>query len=74
MSLCLLIASCFVYELVEADPDWVLVAKGFIPRSEILTNSQALFTAIGILGMISARFCRCLGVDGKVNHCLQVPR
>eukprot|EP00897_Mesotaenium_endlicherianum_P001500 jgi/Mesen1/1378/ME000013S00872 len=48
--LCALIAGCFAYELVAVKPDWVLVAKGFIPKAEIVTNTDILYNAIGILG------------------------
>ena len=41
---------CFAYELAAAKPDWGDVGKGFIPRKELITDSSALFNAIGILG------------------------
>jgi manganese transport protein len=48
--LCLLVAGVFVYELIAVKPEWIKVAAGLIPKPEILTNSQILFNAIGILG------------------------
>ena len=46
----LLRARCFAYELAAAKPNWADVARGFIPKKELITNSDALFNAIGILG------------------------
>lgn len=48
--LCALIASCFVYELVVAKPDWGLVARGLEPKPKIITDSGLLYNAVGILG------------------------
>lgn len=48
--LCAVIFGCFVYELAAVKPAWLDVAKGFIPRPEILTNPNMLYTAIGIMG------------------------
>ena len=48
--LCMTIFGCFVYELAAVKPVWLDVAKGFIPRPEILTNTEMLYTAIGIVG------------------------
>lgn len=50
--LCAVIFGCFVYELAAVKPVWIDVAKGFIPRPEIITNTQMLYTAIGILGEV----------------------
>lgn len=49
-ALIFLIGSCFAYELLLAQPVWHEVLLGFIPQQEILTNDQALYLAIGILG------------------------
>lgn len=49
-TLLIVIAGCFAYELFLARPDWVAVAGGFVPRSEIVTNPAMLYIAIGILG------------------------
>ncbi|CAK0779561.1 hypothetical protein CVIRNUC_004804 [Coccomyxa viridis] len=48
--LCMTIFGCFVYELAAVKPVWLDVAKGFIPTPEILTNTEMLYTAIGIVG------------------------
>ena len=40
----------FVYELALAKPDWKEVGKGFIPKARIITDSGALYNAIGIMG------------------------
>ncbi|XP_024391945.1 uncharacterized protein [Physcomitrium patens] len=48
--LCLLIAGVFVYELIAVKPEWIRVAKGLYPKSEIITNPDILYNAIGILG------------------------
>ena len=50
VALILLIAGSFAVELWLARPDLTAVAIGFIPRSEILTNPNMLYIAIGILG------------------------
>jgi len=50
VSLLLLIAACFAWELALAHPDWRAVAGGLIPQSRIVTNPTMLYLAIGILG------------------------
>lgn len=44
------IAGCFIYELSVARPHWPKVFEGFIPKPVVLTNSEMLYAAIGILG------------------------
>jgi manganese transport protein len=44
------IAACFAYEIFFAQPLWREAARGFLPRAEILRNSEMLYIAIGILG------------------------
>ena len=41
---------CFLFEIVLARPDFVAVAKGFVPTTSIITDREMLFIAIGILG------------------------
>ncbi|KAG0309488.1 hypothetical protein BGZ98_002000 [Dissophora globulifera] len=41
---------CFTVEIAYAQPVAKDVFKGFLPSSEILTNTDALFLAIGIIG------------------------
>ena len=50
ISLILLIAGCFVYEIVLSDPDWAAVLAGCVPSPQIVTNPAMLYVAIGILG------------------------
>ncbi len=50
IGLILAIAGSFAVELWFAQPEWGAVANGFIPRTEVLTNPQMLYIAIGILG------------------------
>ena len=50
MSLCMVITSCFAYEVGAAKPDWAGVASGLIPKGKLVTNSEILYAAIGILG------------------------
>lgn len=44
------IALCFAVQLALADPEWSAVFAGFIPRTEIVTNPQMLYLALGIIG------------------------
>jgi manganese transport protein len=48
--LIVLIGGCFAYELIAARPDLPAVARGLIPRLEIVTDPRKLYIAIGILG------------------------
>ena len=41
---------CFIYELAVSPIVWSSVFYGFVPQSTIVTNSDALFNAVGILG------------------------
>jgi manganese transport protein len=50
MALLGVIAVCFLGQIVLADPDWAAVLGGFVPRSEIVTNPDMLYLALGILG------------------------
>jgi Mn2+/Fe2+ NRAMP family transporter len=50
MLLCMVITGCFAYEVGAAKPDWAGVASGLIPKGKIVTNSEILYAAIGILG------------------------
>ncbi|MBU1313114.1 MAG: Nramp family divalent metal transporter [Alphaproteobacteria bacterium] len=44
------IAVCFAVQIALADPDWNEVILGFAPTTEILTNPDMLYLALGILG------------------------
>ena len=50
ISLIVMIAGCFGYEVVLSNPDWAAVAAGFVPAREIISNPQMLYLAMGILG------------------------
>jgi len=41
---------CFLFEIILARPDVVALAKGFVPTTQIITNPEMLYVAIGILG------------------------
>ncbi|PWK72655.1 Nramp family divalent metal transporter [Aminobacter sp. AP02] len=44
------IAVCFAIQVALADPDWGAVITGFAPTTEIVTNPEMLYLALGILG------------------------
>lgn len=44
------IAACFLVQIAMADPDWGAVIAGFAPSSEIVTNPEMLYIALGIIG------------------------
>lgn len=44
------IAVCFAIQIALADPDWGQVIRGFAPTTEIVTNPNMLFIALGIIG------------------------
>ncbi|NEW08728.1 divalent metal cation transporter [Paenibacillus sp. SYP-B3998] len=50
ISLIVLIALCFVFEIIFSHPDFKAVAAGFIPTTQIITNPSMLYIALGILG------------------------
>lgn len=50
MSLCMIITGCFAYEVGAAKPDWAGVASGLVPKGKLVTDSEVLYAAIGILG------------------------
>lgn len=50
ISLLGVIAVCFIVQIALADPDWGNVIRGFAPTSEIVTNPEMLYLALGILG------------------------
>lgn len=45
-----IIFCCFAYELFMAKPEIAAVVNGLLPTTEILTNGDMLYIAIGILG------------------------
>src|SRR5215218_952524 len=44
------IAVCFGIQIAMADPDWGAVIRGFAPTTQIVTNPDMLYLALGILG------------------------
>ncbi len=50
IALILTIGGCFLAEILYAKPAIGAVLAGFVPSTEILTNKEMLFVAIGILG------------------------
>ena len=44
------IAACFAVQIALADPNWGEVIRGFAPTTEIITNPEMLYLALGILG------------------------
>ncbi|MGE0445024.1 MAG: Nramp family divalent metal transporter [Vicinamibacterales bacterium] len=50
ISLIVVIAGCFAVELLLARPAVAEVAAGFIPHTEVVTNPEMLYIALGILG------------------------
>jgi manganese transport protein len=50
VTLIVTIGGCFFAEIVFSRPDVVAVLGGFLPRIEIIQNTEMLYVAIGILG------------------------
>lgn len=50
IALMVIIAGCFAFEIVLAQPELGEVLKGYIPNPEIIANPGMLYIAIGILG------------------------
>src|SRR6266511_4584254 len=50
ISLLIVIAICFGIQIVAAAPPVAGVLKGFMPSTEIVTNPEMLYIAIGIIG------------------------
>lgn len=44
------VGGCFLFELFITRPDLGEVARGFVPTTQIFTNPEMLYIAIGILG------------------------
>ncbi|WP_439496220.1 Nramp family divalent metal transporter [Bosea sp. (in: a-proteobacteria)] len=44
------IAVCFAVQIALADPDWGQVVRGFAPTTDIVTNPNMLYLALGIIG------------------------
>src|SRR5215470_645648 len=50
VSLLGVIAVCFAIQIALADPQWGAVIRGFAPTTNIVTNPDMLYLAIGIIG------------------------
>jgi manganese transport protein len=50
ISLLIVIAACFVVELLLARPDMADVARGLIPSTSLASEPQMLYIALGIIG------------------------
>ncbi len=50
IALLAVIAACFGVQIALANPDWAAVIKGFAPTTEVVTNPDMLYLALGILG------------------------
>ena len=44
------IATCFVIQIALADPNWGDLIRGFAPTTDIVTNPDMLYLALGIIG------------------------
>src|SRR3954467_10698511 len=44
------ITVCFAIQIAMADPQWGAVIRGFAPTTDIVTNPDMLYLALGILG------------------------
>ena len=44
------ISVCFAVQIAMADPDWGAVIRGFAPTTDVVTNPDMLYLAIGIIG------------------------
>jgi manganese transport protein len=50
VTLLVVIAACFTIQIAMADPQWGAVIRGFAPTTQIVTNPDMLYLALGILG------------------------
>ncbi len=50
IALIIIIAICFAVQIVAAAPPVAAMLKGFLPSSQIVTNPEMLYIAIGIIG------------------------
>ncbi len=50
VTLLAVIAVCFTIQIAMADPDWGAVIRGFAPTTQVVTNPDMLYLALGILG------------------------
>jgi manganese transport protein len=50
IALLAIIFTCFAIQIALADPDWGGVIRGFAPTTQIVTNPDMLYLALGIIG------------------------
>jgi manganese transport protein len=50
ITLIIIIGSCFTWEILASHPNFLGIAKGFIPSPQIVSDPGMLYIAIGILG------------------------
>jgi manganese transport protein len=50
IALLIVIAACFTIQIVAAAPPVAAMLRGFVPSTEIFTNPEMLYIAIGIIG------------------------
>lgn len=50
IALTAVIAVCFIFEMVYADPVWGDVLSGYVPQVSVLTQPGMLYLALGIIG------------------------
>src|SRR5947208_5971100 len=50
IALLIVIAACFTIQIAAAAPPVAAMLRGFVPSSEIFTNPEMLYIAIGIIG------------------------
>ncbi len=50
IALLIVIFVCFGIQIALADPNWGQVLRGFIPTTQIVTNPDMLYIALGIIG------------------------
>lgn len=44
------IALCFIVQIAMANPDWSEVIRGFAPTTQVVSNPDMLYLALGIIG------------------------
>jgi manganese transport protein len=50
VALLAVIAACFAIQIAMANPNWAAVLRGFAPTTDIISNPDKLYLALGILG------------------------
>lgn len=50
IALMTVIAGCFAVQIAMLNPDWGGILRGFVPTSDLLTDSDMLYLGLGILG------------------------